>query len=183
MMSKTLFVLSMMILVVFAAIPVTAGETYFEFKVQDRKELDQLTRIISIDNVRDGVVRAYANERELAEFETLGYAYEVLPAPSSLIVPRMADTKDGLKDWDAYPTYDAYVAQMYQFAIDYPSICRVYNIGNTVSGRELLFAKISDNPDIDEDEPEVLHTSTMHGDETTGYILLLRMIDSILTTQ
>jgi hypothetical protein len=180
-MSKTLVVLSMLLVILAGAIPAAAGETYFEFKVEDRKELDRLTRIISIDNVRDGVVRAYANERELAEFDALGYEYKVLPAPSTLIVPRMADTKDGMKDWDAYPSYTAYVDQMYQFAIDYPDICRVYSIGRSVDGREILMAKISDNPDIEEDEPEVLHTSTMHGDETTGYVLLLRMIDSILT--
>ncbi len=181
MMKKTLIVLAMMLVLVAGAIPVAAGETYFEFKVQDRKELDRLTRVISIDDVQDGVVRAYANDRELAEFQTLGYAYQVLPAPSTLIVPRMATTKDGLKDWDAYPTYDAYVAQMNQFAADHPDICRISSIGTTVSGRQLLVVKITDNPDVEEDEPEVFHTSTMHGDETTGYVLLLRMIDSILT--
>ena len=29
----------------------------------------------------------------------------------------------------------------------------------------------------DEAEPQVLYTSSMHGDETTGYVLLLRLID------
>jgi len=181
-MTKRLTLLSMVLLVMVLAVPVDAGETYFRFKVEDRKELDKLTRVISIDNVKDGVVHAYANERELAEFEALGYTYQVLPAPSSLIPAEMSTSRADLKDWDVYPTYTDYVDQMYQFAIDYPDICRVVNIGNTVEGRQLLFAKISDNPDIEEDEPEVLHTSTMHGDEITGYVLLLRMIDSILTT-
>jgi len=47
---------------------------------------------------------------------------------------------------------------------------------------DLLFAKISDNVNVEEDEPEVMYTSTMHGDETTGYVLMLRLIDSLLST-
>jgi predicted deacylase len=80
-------------------------------------------------------------------------------------------------DWDYYPTYDAYVAMMYQFATDYPDICQVFSIGTTVEGRDLLFAKISDNVDQNEQEPQFMYTGTMHGDETTGYVLLLRLID------
>jgi len=54
--------------------------------------------------------------------------------------------------------------------------------GNTVQGRKILLVKISDNVNIREDEPQFLYTSTMHGDETTGYVLMLRLIDSLLTT-
>ncbi|MFH1688402.1 MAG: M14 family zinc carboxypeptidase [bacterium] len=157
-------------------------ETYFRFRLEDPESISKLSRMISIDNLRDGYIYAYANEIELAEFDRLGYTYEILPAPSSLHKATMATTKDGMKAWDAYPTYEAFVAQMNQFAADYPDLCRIVNIGTTVEGRALLFAKISDNVNVEENEPEVLHTGTMHGDETTGYILILRMIDSLLTS-
>lgn len=173
-----------LLIVVFAASNVIAVEHYFKFKIEDRKELDVLTRIISIDNVdiKNGVVIAYANDAELAQFEGLGYVYEALPHPSSLIIPEMAKSVKGLADWDTYPTYEQYDSMMYKFASDYPAICRIINVGTTVEGRHILFAKISDNVDVEEAEPEVMHTGTMHGDETTGYVLLLRLIDSILTT-
>ncbi|MCG2716950.1 MAG: dockerin type I domain-containing protein, partial [Candidatus Marinimicrobia bacterium] len=76
--------------------------------------------------------------------------------------------------------YDAYVSMMYQFAKGYPDICRIDSIGASVKGRGILFAKISDNVNSDEAEPEFLYTSTMHGDETTGYVLMLRLIDYLL---
>ncbi len=155
-------------------------ETYFKFRVTSPAELEKITRIISIDNVQDGVVHAYANEMEIEVFKTLGYDYEVLPHPGTLIDPAMTDSKDGLKAWDVYPTYEAYVAQMNQFAIDYPDLCQIINAGNSVEGRQLLFARISDNIGVEEDEPEVMYTSTMHGDETTGFVLMLRLIDSLL---
>ncbi len=40
--------------------------------------------------------------------------------------------------------------------------------------------KISDNPEADETEPETFYTSTMHGDETGGFILMLRLADLLL---
>ncbi len=172
---------AIVIVLVMAVSAVGAGsEYYLRFNIQDRAELLRLTRVLSIDNVADSVVYAYANDRQLAELEVLGYRYEILPHPSSLIEPTMTTRTRDLKAWDVYPTYDAYVAQMNLFAADYPSICRLVDVGATVQGRRILFAVISDNVDVEENEPEVMHTGTMHGDETTGYVLLLRLIDSLL---
>ena len=70
---------------------------------------------------------------------------------------------------------------MYQFQTDYPELCQVVSIGQSVEGRELLFARISDNVGQDEGEAQFMYTGTIHGDETTGYILLLRLIDYLLT--
>ncbi len=75
----------------------------------------------------------------------------------------------------------AYVAMMNAFETNYPGLCDVFSIGTTVNGRQLLVAKISDNVVTDEAEPEFFYTSTMHGDEITGYVLMLRLIDSLLT--
>lgn len=159
-----------------------AGETYFKFEIGSRDELTDLTRIISIDNVRDKTVYAYANDKELEKFRQLGIEFTILPHPGTLIQPRMSTDKAGVENWDSYPTYDAYVAMMNQFAVDYPTLCRIVDAGSTVQGRSILFARISDNADLEEDEPEVMLTSTIHGDETTGYVLMLRLIDSLLTS-
>ncbi|UCC78688.1 MAG: IPTL-CTERM sorting domain-containing protein [Candidatus Zixiibacteriota bacterium] len=158
------------------------GQVYFKFRTPSREQLRDLSRLISIDNVRPDTVFAYATDDQFDYFKTLGYEYIILPNPGSLIIPRMADTRDEILQWDSYPTYEAYVAMMYQFGIDYPGLCIIQNIGYSVDGREILFAKISANVNIEEDEPEVMYSSTMHGDETTGYILMLRLIDSLLVS-
>jgi len=175
-------VLVLSIVVLFcAAWPASGAEYYFKFAIQSHEELGKLTRVISIDNVKDNIVFAYANDKQLEEFTKLGYEYTPLPHPGTLIEPAMSSDQRELLDWDSYPTYEAYVAMMYQFETDYPDLCRVYNIGYSVQGREILFAKISDNVDVEEYEPEVMYTATMHGDETTGYVLMLRLIDSLLS--
>lgn len=158
-------------------------ELYFRFLIKERKEISQVTRLVSIEDVHKDSIYAIGTPAQVEGLEALGYEVELLPHPSSLAeTPKMSDNTRDIQAWDTYPTYTAYVQMMNDFATNYPGICRTYSIGNSVQGRELLFVKISDNVDVEEAEPEVMYTSTMHGDETTGYVLMLRLIDSILTT-
>ncbi|PKN79922.1 MAG: zinc carboxypeptidase [Candidatus Cloacimonetes bacterium HGW-Cloacimonetes-1] len=154
---------------------------YFRFEIKDRSEIKELTTIISIDNVRGNWIYAYANDEEWNRFTKLGYNPQLLPNPGDLISPTMATTKDQMRDWTSYPTYETYVSMMFQFAADYPNICQIIDAGTTVNNRKILFVKISDNVGFNEAEPEVMYTATMHGDETTGYILMLRLIDTLLS--
>ncbi len=167
-------------LVLLLTASLSATEYYFQFRVSDHSELEKLTRIISIDNVKDGLVTAYANDREMSDFTSLGYEFDILPHPGSLITPRMSGDRFDIAAWDTYPTYSGYVSMMEDFANNYPAICQLDTIGTSVQGRLLLYVKISDNVGVEENEPEVMFTATMHGDETAGYVLMLRLIDSLL---
>ena len=70
---------------------------------------------------------------------------------------------------------------MNKFETDYPNICKIEEIGESVQGRKLLVAKVSDSVAEDEAEPGVFFISTIHGDETCGFVLMLHLIDSLLT--
>jgi hypothetical protein len=82
--------------------------------------------------------------------------------------------------YQKYPTYDQYLEMMQGFAMDHPEICRLDTIGITVQGRQLLALKISDHVEDEEDEATFLYTSSMHGNEIVGYVLLLRLADTLL---
>lgn len=171
-------------MLVLLCLPLVAGEWtqyYFRFELTDKAQLQDLTRIVSIDNIKGNWVYAYANDSEWAEFGKLGLKTQLLPAPSSEFPVVMSSSASEAKDWDTYPTYSAYVAMMNGFASSYPNLCQIINVGTTVNGRAILVAKISDNVASEEKEPEVLLTSTIHGDETTGWILMLRLIDTLLS--
>ncbi len=157
-------------------------EVYFQFKIQSQKELNNVSRILSIDKVEGNTIYAYANENEYKNFLKLDYPLTILPHPGDVLNVKMSSTIAELQDWDSYPTYDTYVDIMNQFGTDYPDICKVIDAGNSVQGRKILFVKISDNVNIREAEPQFMYSSTMHGDETTGYVLMLRLIDSLLTS-
>jgi hypothetical protein len=157
------------------------NQYYFQFELLNKAELQNITKIISIDNIKGNWVYAYANDDEWKAFQELGYKTRLLPAPSSLVEHAMSRSVSQAKLWDTYPTYETYVATMYAFATAYPNLCQIVDAGTTVGGRKVLFAKISDNVATAEAEPEVIYTGTIHGDETVGFILLQRLIDTLLS--
>ncbi|MBS3767281.1 MAG: carboxypeptidase regulatory-like domain-containing protein [Candidatus Cloacimonetes bacterium] len=159
----------------------TKKEFYFKFTINAPKKLIEVGNIISIDNVKGDTVFAYANYEQMTKFKELGYSFTELTHPGKRIDPRMASSLREARDWDYYPTYDQYISMMYQFETDYPNLCKIIDIGETVEGRDLLFARITDNINVEENEPEFMYTATMHGDETAGYVLMLRLIDYLLS--
>ena len=178
---KRILTLSLIIIFINQALSQDIKEYYFKFKIKDQSELDKITRIISIDNVKDNKVYAYALQHELDQFLEMGYKVEYIEKqiPKSIT---MATTVADMSNWDKYPTYEVYRQMMKNFQSDFPDICKLDSIGTTNDGRQLYVLKISDNVHNNEAEPEFFYTSTMHGDETTGFILLLRLADSLLTT-
>ena len=155
------------------------NEFYFSFKY-DLHQLDDVANLVSIDKVDGGNVVAYANSEEYHNFLTLGIETTLLTPPSMLENHKMYDgkTRDGY-EWDEYPTYEAYEAMMAEYAELYPEECSLIELGTLESGRKLLVLRL--NNDVYAAKPKVLLTSTIHGDETTGYVLMLRLIDELLT--
>jgi PKD repeat protein/invasion protein IalB len=158
-------------------------EIIFQFSVSSRHEIDTLTRIISIDNVKGNDIYAYANKAEFTKFLTMGYPYSIIDNTSKNInAYTMATTVAQMSTWDRYPTYSVYTQMMAQFQANYPSLCNLDTIlASTPDGHAILVLKISDNVNTAENEPQFLYSSSMHGDETTGYVLMLRLIDYLLS--
>ena len=148
--NKAILILSVLVLLGTAR-PADGAEYYFKFSIRSRKELVKLTRVISIDNVKDTVVFAYANDRQLEEFTRLGYDYTLLPSPGTLVKPAMATERQDVMGWDTYPRFDGYVAMMYQFEVEYLNLCCVYNSCYRVQGRGILFAKKCETVEIEEE--------------------------------
>jgi hypothetical protein len=83
-------------------------------------------------------------------------------------------------EWDSYPSYTQYDSIMRFLASSYPLLCVLDTIGTSINGRLVLVLKISDNCKVDEPEPEVFYSSSIHGDETAGFILMLRLSEYLL---
>ncbi|MDD4672130.1 MAG: M14 family zinc carboxypeptidase [Bacteroidales bacterium] len=163
---------------------VKAQEYYFKISESDKELVNtKITCTVSIDRVEGDTIFAYANQKEFEALKALGYLPELLENPTLAIKNRgMATTIDQMANWDLYPTYEVYRSMMKKFEQDYPGLCKLDSIGTSVQGRKLYVVKISDNVLADEAEHEFFYTSTMHGDETTGYVLMLRLIDYLLSS-
>jgi hypothetical protein len=159
----------------------TRGEIYFILKGAS-SAVHQLTQIISIDNVKDGDVYAYASVKE---FEVLKVQFDFpfyqLPKPGELTSVMMSDTFHAKFLTGIIILHTLHTLQIMQdFATNFPEICNIDTIGITNEERLIIVARISDNVGVEEDEPEFLYTSSMHGDEVAGYPLMLHLIDYLL---
>jgi hypothetical protein len=160
-------------------------EVYISF---ERKFLnDDLLFSLSVDYVDNTKVFAYVNKVSFDVLLQYEVPFTVEKSPGDVDFDLKMKSWDeivsnkAINEWDFYPTYEAYVSMMNQFEDDFPDMCKIYDAGTTVLGRNLLFAKISS--DINDNNPRArfMYTSTIHGDETTGFILMLRLIDYLLT--
>ncbi|MGK2849805.1 MAG: M14 family zinc carboxypeptidase [Candidatus Limnocylindrales bacterium] len=94
-----------------------------------------------------------------------------LPAPLSLAVLLVLAVAAPVAAADfpakdaGYHTYDEMVAELDQAVLDHPTIVQKTSIGQSYQGRELWMAKISDNVEVDEAEPEVLFDALHHARE------------------
>lgn len=99
-------------------------------------------------------------------------------AKGGLLNPVQYDTKV----FSGYPTYVELTASLQDLASTYPDIARLYSLGQSIEQRELWALLITDNPDLDEEEPEFKYVSTPHGDEPLGTVLCMRLAELLLTT-
>jgi hypothetical protein len=82
-------------------------------------------------------------------------------------------------NWDAFPSHIEYLQFMLDLRETYPDICFLDTIGLSVQGRPIMVMKISDSLNLREPEPVFYYSSTMHGDETSGFMLMLRLMDHL----
>ncbi len=126
-------------------------------------------------------VDVWVDESEFQQLVLEGWEIQWVP---DLELPYWEPPKGLAEDFitpaTQYPTFEQLTAFLQRMAIDYPDLCRIESIGQSVQGRELWFLKITDNPDLEEDEPEFKYLSTMHGNEIVGVPLMLNLIGLLL---
>ncbi len=126
-------------------------------------------------------------EAEAAALLAAGYRFTRLPDrdKESRLATEEAWALQGLKtgaelERDAagyYPTHAQIGNIFVQLEIDYPDICRVFTWGYSVLGRELWGLVISADVQNTAPEPEVRLSSTMHGDEPPGMVMLMNLAE------
>ena len=161
------------------------GEVYFSFSVpagtDSKTLLNQLGRFISIDHKKGTHIFAYANRHGFQKFLSYHVNYKVQPAPSMLLPRAVLDRgkQKNTSQWNYYPSYPEYLKLMDDFQTNYPQLCELVNIGQSVQGRQLLFIHLKPADSL-KAKPLFMYTATMHGDETTPYVLMLHLIDYLL---
>ena len=161
------------------------GEYYFTLNVDDPTEIQAISEICSVDGTDGKTVVAYANQKEYERLIKAGYQPQFQTPPSLREEATMWKGGDrATYDWNSYLTYGDYVSMMEGFpnSVTNGANCTFLDLGtlSTTNHRRILGVRLyKGNPD---GKPKFLYTSTMHGDEVTGMILMLRLINEFCTS-
>jgi hypothetical protein len=143
------------------------------------KEVNAISGVVSVSSVSKKSVEIVLSPLTVEWFISQKYNYVIKERTDIKDIMSSSDVKDAM-EWDSYPTYLQYDSIMQSFPALYPSLCQIDTIGTSIYGNLVLVLKISDNPGNDEEEPETFYSSSIHGDETGGFILMLRLADYLL---
>ncbi len=153
--------------------------------IKDRTTLEQLSSEFSVTDYSDGTATVICSPAQEQQLREQGYEVSIIEKPKSTSVTMCTSGWENSSppSWNCYPTYEQYEAMMHRLAETHPTLCRIHDLGptsNQTRNHHLWALEITDNPEVDEAEPEVLLTSSMHGDETAGFILTLRLAFELL---
>ena len=159
-------------------------EYYFSLNVQDPGDIQAINALCSVDATDGSTVICYANPTQYDNLLAAGYQPFLMTPPSLREEARMHDPQRGMYDWDTYLTYSQYVSMMEGFPATAVSgrTCTFLDLGtlSTSNHRRILGVRINNGQP--NGKPKFLYTSTMHGDEVTGMILMLRLINELCTS-
>ncbi|WP_343914306.1 M14 family zinc carboxypeptidase [Aquimarina litoralis] len=164
------------------------GEVIFDIAIKNPLQIQSISQGLSVVNYDEstGILKLMANQSQFDQFLQRNVSFTVSKEDNIVGYQTMTSdlsVKAATFPLTAYPTYADYVSIMNDFATNNPTICQVENIGATTEGdKSILFVKLSDNVSANEQEPRVMYTSSMHGDEIAGYPMMLNLIDFLLNT-
>lgn len=154
----------------------------------DAEQILQLARAgVTLDDLNAGKQGMYyvleLSQSDIMKVKELGFTYEIIiddlssyyetryeksknKSPENLKYNTPANFNYG--SMGGYLTLDEIYAELDQMRELYPTLISVKQLvgeQTTIEGRNLYYVKISDNPDIEEEEPEILYTSLHHARE------------------
>ena len=160
-------------------------EYYFTLTVNQPTEIEAINKLCSVDGTDGHTVVCYANQQQYDKLLRAGYQPVLQTPPSMREEAKMWEGGNrATYEWDSYLSYTDYVSMMEGFpsSVTNGASCTLLDLGtlSTTNHRRILGVRLNNgHPD---GKPKFLYTSTMHGDEVTGMILMLRLINEFCTS-
>ncbi len=133
---------------------------------------------IDILQVDGDVVIAHVSARDRDKLTSAGLKFRVtIEDPQAFIDEQMEKAGTAAVEYHSYATLNSDL-----YAMETSGVAKVYNIGSSIEGRDILAVRISDNPDQDEGEPAVLlvgcHHAREHISVEVPYYIALYLVDN-----
>ncbi len=115
---------------------------------------------------------------DFAYLEAKGYTWDVIEPDLEAFYARRAREEGSLDEMGGYKTHSEVLAAMDSIHAQHPDITTArFVVGRTIEGRDIHCMKISDNPEVDENEIELLYNSLIHSREPAAMELLFVFMD------
>ncbi len=169
-----------------------------EININSKDEIISLKKVGIVDAVpvfgqNKKSIQAFVEEKQIEKLEQLGISYSILIEDWKSYYEsrdKMTDLQKksaleqskliyGVSGFDygsmgGFLTADEVYAKLDEMRTNYPSlISEKFSIGNTLENRPMYIVKISDNPEIDEEEPEVFYNSLIHAREPEAMMQMI----------
>ncbi len=147
--------------------------------LNQKSDVHQL-RSLHMDVIYSGMdfFEVITNPDELAKLEALGFKTEITHESVSGFYRSRLDTS---KDMGGYPTLSEIEGWTDSMIAAHPTILSTkISVGQTIEGREQWAFKISDNPNVDEDEPEVMFTAAIHAREVITPLVIEYFVEHMV---
>jgi len=172
---RRFFVLCLFLFLSLSLCPSIYAEKFMQARIHF-KDKSEMKKVLSLD-----LDRAYlkygryldivTDSAEVDELRSLGYEVEIIIDDLTSFYQKRI--KKAL-DMGGFHTYEETGMELDSIHNWYPNITTPKTtIGYSLEGRPIWGMKISDNPEIDEDEPEVFYNSLTHAREPIGIEVLL----------
>ncbi len=171
------FLLSLLLVCLLAGAGLADSQKYMQLKVfiDDKTTLESVLSM-GLDIVRydEASIEVIAFEDDYRRLAEQGIAMEVMQEDlEAFYQSRLAD-----KDMGGYLTLAEINFYIDSIILMHPSIISPkQSLGQSIEGRDIWAFKISDNPLLDEDEPEVLYTAAIHAREVITPLVLQHYIN------
>jgi len=159
-------------------------EIYKEIKINnaDSQIISNLNQLqIDLDHVhleKDNSIQFAISESDLLKITSIDIPFIIIHENlEEFYVSRLTNDMES-RDFEygsmgGYYTFDEIVENLDELHQDYPNlVAEKISIGQTLEGRDIWALKMSDNPNLDEDEAEVLYTALHHAREPMSYMNL-----------
>ena len=188
-----------MLFFVFLLFSFTHAQNYKQVKIylNEQNDFKQLIeRGISIDHYsaeKDNSIIVFLSDYEFSILSSSGFMYDVLidnwfeyynnlPKMSDTEMQRVKEESKeeygvegfGFGSMGGFYTFQEAIAQLDTMYANYPNlITQKFSIGTTIEGKQIWAVKISDNPNVNENEPAVGFDALIHAREPQSMMTLI----------
>jgi hypothetical protein len=174
----------MTLLICLEALPAHAqdGHSIVEIRTTNREQIQQVADLgIDIWQVEGDAVTAYVSPLDRKALLDAGLSFDVQEEDAGAFI------RQRIASWEpsalSYHSYATLVPDLY--ALEASGIAKVYDIGDSLEGRDIVAVRISDLPDVDEGEPAVLLVGCHHAREWISvevpFLIAQHLVDNYAT--